>query len=362
LHSINAVIAINLPDVTIPELSLSSGKGSAKLTGTARRNRDGTFKAVLNVDTKKFPVTLTGMPKFSIDTQCRISSDISPDLTDVMVKFKNTTIKKPAEINKKAKIIPHNDNVTIKTRHASRPTPKSNFSSPLHVAIVSENPIRVTGKELDTFWDANLNIKLEDKDSSIDGKIKARNGTFILLGNNFTMSKGWLFFDKKLGNGAFLELDAYAQLPTATVYLNLSGNLMRPKLSLVSSPPLSEEQIFSLLITGNADNSKEASGMLGTMLTLKYPVINNFLYNKLGINQFNIGASQGGGASITLGKKISKRFNLYTIFNTNPDEDENEIEITIKTALGNNSSLDTTVGDENSSLGVFWRIPIKNSK
>jgi autotransporter translocation and assembly factor TamB len=98
------------------------------------------------------------------------------------------------------------------------------------------------------------------------------------------------------------------------------------------------------------------------MMALKYPVVNNFLYNKLGIDQFKINSSDSGGTTITVGKRIKERFLISTMFNMNPDDDENELELQIDMSLGKHSTLGTKVGDENSSLGVFWQIPVPNKK
>ena len=44
----------------------------------------------------------------------------------------------------------------------------------------------------------------------------------------------------------------------------------------------------------------------------------------------------------------------------NADDDENELELTVETQVTDKTTLGTTVGDQNSSMGVFWRIPIAN--
>lgn len=346
--------------LSIKKISFSSESGRAELFGHVSLQKDFTAHSWLKLHTRRFPITVAGFPKFHINTRSEHKLKFANNKLELNTKLRKTSFQKPVQRSQAAKIVATNDNVSIVESMAGADASKSNLE--FHASISALSPIAVIGKELDTHWNANVEITNRESEIRVKGNISARKGTFNLFENIFTIDKGTVVLAEKGSNAAFVDLSSYAQISNYTVHLKVKGNLLRPKLKLSSSPVLSEEQILDLLITGDASSStKGSAGTITTLLATQYPAFHNALYEKLGINQFRVNTTQSGSTSLKAGKKVTDRSTVFTVYNTNPAKNENEFEIQVETALTNRTSVGTAVGGKNSSLGVFRRFTIPNS-
>ncbi|MBN2530107.1 MAG: translocation/assembly module TamB domain-containing protein [Deltaproteobacteria bacterium] len=353
-------IKLHNNSLSVPKMRFRSGRGNGAFSGKVAALK-GVWKGKGNLKLSRFPVATSGLPRFVADLISHFRFEATANKFDAEVELLKTTFTKPAESRNTMRFVPSNSNVTV--RNSGDPTDAESPGMDYRIQLLSRDPITVTGKDMDTRWNMNLLFGRTDGLGSIGGDIRSERGRFTLFQSNFTLHKGQLTLASTPHMTAYVQLESSSNISSYTVNLNVTGNLMHPKLHLSSSPLLSEEQILSLLVSGSAEEDAETStGAITTLLSVQYPGIHNLLYNKFGISQLRVETTDQGSTALKAGKRVTKRSTVYTVMNTNPAKNENEYEIQVETSVTDKTSVGSAFGERASSIGMYRRIPIPNKK
>lgn len=154
--------------------------------------------------------------------------------------------------------------------------------------LLKTKPRDVPNRELSAIERALLNIKLSGENLSVDnnmaratllldaylrgsvaqpvllGRVEAMHGLAFFRGNEFRIQRANLDFADPAKNRPYFSVLASSRVSNYQVRLHLDGYLDQFSLALSSDPPLSENDIFSLLAFGQTgQGGKETSATLG---------------------------------------------------------------------------------------------------
>lgn len=99
----------------------------------------------------------------------------------------------------------------------------------------------------------------------LNGGLQIKQGYIAFLDKKFRVSEGKVIFADSTGEDMILDIRAKTEIDDIDVFLNVSGILAQPTITLSSSPALSESEIISLLMF-NKNYAGLTEGELGIIL------------------------------------------------------------------------------------------------
>ena len=127
-----------------------------------------------------------------------------------------------------------------------------------NLLIETKDPIRVDTK----FLQANAQLDLHVQDSitqpNLTGTISVPSGTIKFPYKPLQITKGEITFFKDQMFNPLIDLVAKNNIKNHNVTLNVAGSLQNHAILLEATPPLTEEQIVNLLLTGAHEESLTA--------------------------------------------------------------------------------------------------------
>ncbi|GAG16849.1 unnamed protein product, partial [marine sediment metagenome] len=99
----------------------------------------------------------------------------------------------------------------------------------------------------------------------LNGALQIKQGYIAFLDKKFRVSEGKVIFADSTGEDMILDIRAKTEIDDIDVFLNVSGILAQPTITLSSSPVLSESEIISLLMF-NKNYAGLTEGELGIIL------------------------------------------------------------------------------------------------
>jgi len=142
------------------------------------------------------------------------------------------------------------------------------------------NNFQFKAPNLDLKLDGEIKIQGDLPQPIFTGQLSVRKGYFLFLEQKFQFSEGKLLLNEFTGPDVLLDIKANTKVSQVTVFLNISGNLSAPQISLSSKPALSEAEIISLL-TLNKNISGLSEGEIDELLREE---IFNLIFQGLSIN------------------------------------------------------------------------------
>jgi len=165
-------------------------------------------------------------------------------------------------------------------------------------------------------------LRVQKKASSplfITGQITSLRGSYNYYGRNFNIESGQMQFTGEPGFNPALTIEAsYTSGPTM-VYLDMSGTIEHPTLTMHSNPPLPEQDIISVIVFGQPLNTLRASsggattnqeamqavgGVLGSYITKG---LNQSGMSALNLDVINIQPADQGGSQLMLGRYLTRK-------------------------------------------------------
>lgn len=153
------------------------------------------------------------------------------------------------------------------------------------------------------------------------GNVRVVNGVYEAFGAKLTIDQGILAFQGPLDNPG-LNIIAMRREREVEAGVQVTGNVRVPRIDLVSSPNLPEEEKLSWLVFGHGTASSTTSGG-GNQAELALQMAATGLLNKmgsskvasgLGLNTLSLGASKTGALAgqqvVTIGKEISSKLSV----------------------------------------------------
>ncbi|MBC7513269.1 MAG: translocation/assembly module TamB domain-containing protein [Herminiimonas sp.] len=152
------------------------------------------------------------------------------------------------------------------------------------------------------------------------GTIRVAEGSYEAFGTKLAIEQGVINFQGPLRNPNINILAMRRQADVASG-VQVSGDVQRPRVQLVSEPELPQEEKLSWLVFGHGSSSGSGAGGVGQAQTAvksaAFGLVNKFggknVAKTFGLDQLAIGSSEYGLNNtqvVNLGKKISEKFSI----------------------------------------------------
>lgn len=184
----------------------------------------------------------------------------------------------------------------------------------LDIEIIAQNEIFIRGRGLDSEWAANLDVTGTAASPVIDGEVRNRRGTFDFAGREFTIDRGTVTFERTDPELARLDARAKYTADDVTAYVNASGPISDPSLSLSSTPTLPDENIMAIVLFGKQPTELSALESLQIANALRTiagvgPSLGGGgtggLRAALGLDALSFGVNDSGEGVVAVGKYLS---------------------------------------------------------
>jgi autotransporter translocation and assembly factor TamB len=211
----------------------------------------------------------------------------------------------------------------------------------------------------------------------LNGELQIKQGFITFLDKKFRVSAGKVILTDSTGEDIVLDIRAKTEIDDIDVFVNVSGILVQPTVTLSSSPVLSESEIISLLMF-NKNYAGLTEGEIGTILkeeminliaqglSLRFlNQIEDEIANSLGLDEFKIETifkkeQESDLASIpifaleTLALKVGKYFseNFYLSYSA-PLFEMSIGDLELEYKLSDDLTLNTQVGAFSPQDGEF---------
>jgi len=182
-----------------------------------------------------------------------------------------------------------------------------------------------------------------------------------LLSNRFDLERGTVTFAEGDEVQLFADLLASSRIGEVDVSAEIRGPLPRPELRLSSVPALTESQIFTVMLTGEADvdslDPEEAQAQAASLLAaVSSPALQRQLNDRLKVDRIGVGVGETTRDPIlTVGKNVSRRVYAETQYRHNAPINNNRAELRVRYRFAPRWSLESFFGDAAAGgLAIFW--------
>ncbi len=211
------------------------------------------------------------------------------------------------------------DTPTAAATSASKATPDQRLVPDVAITLDLGPDFQVRGRGLATRLEGSLELRSAGRDltPSLSGALRTVRGTYRAYGQQLAIEQGVLRFFGRYDNPA---LDILAIRPNLQqrVGVQISGTALSPVVRLYAEPDLPESEKLAWLVLGRsgASGGAETAMLQQAALALlggNEKGISSGLAQALGLDELSIsgGASTNGstgGATVTLGKRLSQDF------------------------------------------------------
>ncbi len=183
--------------------------------------------------------------------------------------------------------------------------------------------LHLRGRGLDTDLTGKLKFTSPNNRPSLQGTVKAVNGTYAAYGQKLDIERGAIVFSGAIENPRLDILAMRRQSPMAAssdvkVGVKIAGTAMDPRVSLYSDPAMSETDKLSWLILGRGPSGLGGAdiGLLQSaavaLLSGEGPSTTDNLMSTLGIDELSLHQSDGTvrDTVVNVGKQLSKYWYL----------------------------------------------------
>ncbi|SIT68515.1 translocation and assembly module TamB [Ectothiorhodosinus mongolicus] len=335
--------------------SARSGEGELRLNGNLRLTPDGQLPISLQVQGENFE--LLRRPD--------IEAHVSPDLDLLIIGRRiivNGSVDVPRALVALAQLPPQAVGVS---RDEIIIDDDTEVADPLlivaRVRAGLGDDVRISGYGLDARLTGDLAIhESPGVPLRLFGEILVAEGRYKAYGQDLTVERGMVIFQGPPDNPG-LNIRAFREVPAhnVTVGIELTGTAAEPRSRLFSSPPTSETDTLSLLVTGrplsgagegDADALVQAIAVLGIE---RGGFITDRMGQELGLDEFRIDTGTDlESAALVMGRYLSPRLllrysvGLFDAVNT----------VMLQYALTRSLSLETASSSEAQSMDLIYRL------
>ena len=243
----------------------------------------------------------------------------------------------------------------------------------LNVRVTSATPVRLEVQDMRLTADVDVHLQGSLANPVELGTVHFLSGEAIFRGNRFILNRGDLSLTNPIRPQATLDLEARTVVQQYDLTVDVSGPLGRLKLAYRSDPPLSTEDVLSLLALGYAHQQQEMStpGLVssftggnplqsvGESALLSQALssqVTGRIQRLFGVSRIKIDPNVGlpgftSGARVTVEEQVTRALTFTYV--TNTASSQYKI-IQFEWALGENLSL-LGLRDQNGIFGIELR-------
>ena len=362
--------------IRLDALRFESGAGEGRGEGWVQLAR-GETRGELNLVADELPVVKPGLPLMKVDTRIDVDVDATGAITRVDVVIDDTAVAVlDTDIDAVKKIPSHpgvefvdaigrREQEIARRRQQQVERPKEPWiPREMRVAVTIGDPVLIQGNDIDMAWDGQVIVtRRPGQPPEARGQIEVERGRVALLGEAFQIEEGRVFLPPTGDLDPYISLTAVAEMPDASVTMQVRGRASRPDLVLSSDPPMAQTDIFALLVTGRADSSEQADESFGAkaaslLAAFNNPALQRELQDRIGLDRVGVGFGETVEQPIvSLGKRFGRNVYVETSYHVNAPRDENEAEVRLEYVFPWPSwSLETYFGDAaEGGIAIWWR-------
>jgi len=370
LRNIDLHARFDGPDVTLERLSMASGRGTAQAKGALHLARGETHGA-LELETKELPVVRPGLPLLRVDGKVGVEFDGRGERSEVEVEARNVFIDVlEYKLLENPTPIPPLDGVRLPSMSVapaggSKAEKEPWLPTDVRARVRIADPVLVRGAQTEMRWDGAITVERGHTGKArASGEFEAQGGYFELLNHEFELAEGSIQLPEEGDVDPYLRVTADTEIASYVVSVKITGRASRPELALSSNPPLPEDQVFALLVTGRPDagageDTDVAAKAASLLAQFQNSTLQRQLRDQLGIDRVGVGFGDSVEEPIlTAGKRINRKLYVETRYHVNADvETENRAEARVEYRFFPPEwSLETIFGTEGiGELGVWWQ-------
>jgi translocation and assembly module TamB len=240
------------------------------------------------------------------------------------------------------------------------------------IKINADNTLVIRNNIADVIGSAHLQLTGPLSDPDVVGKLAFTRGNIEFLNDRYELTRWLITFPGTRGSEPYIDLLADTDISGYRVTIALSGPFSKLRTTPSSDPPLSENDLVALILTGRPalDNTQAltnyAAGQtgLGLAQTLLSATLSEQIQHQtqriFGLNRFSIDpliAGQGADptARVTVGQRITKDFTVTYSQNLTAGPEGLERVALVEYRLTNKFSI-VGIRDETGSIGFNIRI------
>lgn len=296
--------------VEIAELSLREGRGRLEGAGYVVLG-EPIERAELDLRLRNFHAAdATGAGVF-VTSDIGVRALQQPEQIDVDVTMRDTTIVVPDSVGGTGaggptslgeSVIFVQDDETLSEAIAAweerrrEETQEREFARPIAVSVRSEDPVNVEHRFADLELSVDLGLRLEGSEIETSGRVEVLDGYAQAIGKRFDVERGLVLFDGSRDDpfDPRIRLEAVHRLPdrvarlldppsgqSATVSVLMDTYVSELEIDLRSDPPMSEDEILNVLLTGRP---LDADAGEGSALASAGNVLGGLISDQLGDN------------------------------------------------------------------------------
>lgn len=125
----------------------------------------------------------------------------------------------------------------------------------LDIILETKNPLEVQTSFLETHVQIGIVLQGTLQNPELSGSLVLANGTLAFPYRPLSITHGMIYFLPHQLYDPMIELIAKGKIRKYQVTLRCNGSLQHPHISFESTPPLTEEQIITLLLAGSEEGS-----------------------------------------------------------------------------------------------------------
>ncbi len=187
---------------------------------------------------------------------------------------------------------------------------------PFHIDLNLEVPgkVEIRGRGLTSQWQGAMHLKGTNVNVAASGNLELVKGEYLFSGKTFKLTQGEISISDKPTQSAYLNLSGTLELPKMTVIAFLRGPLTSPQLTFQSTPALPTSTVLSYILF-NKDISEisqgEAIQLAQVLISLSGgtgPDVLEAIRKSIGVDRLNIVSSQNDASkvSVQIGKYLTK--------------------------------------------------------
>jgi translocation and assembly module TamB len=223
----------------------------------------------------------------------------------------------------------------------------------------------VTGQDQSVELRAHLDGTLRGGDVTLAGGVESISGFIMLFGRRYDIVHANLSFDTgdKPGNPR-LDIRLAHEFRTATVYIDVTGRLEKPRLMLSSDPgSYDQAQLLGFVLGGDPDDpaigqTDVGSKAVGVASTVLLGQVQQQLKSALPLDVLSVQVGEGTDANTTrleVGKWVNERFFVGYRARINAPDTKNENEVSVQYRLARRWLVDAFFGDRGvGGADVLW--------
>ena len=205
--------------------------------------------------------------------------------------------------------------------------------------VEGRNALVVRNNLADLVGSVSLQLNGPVRDPVISGRVTATSGTLNFRNDRYDVTRAFVDLPPQRDADPVVNIQGESQIRGYRVIVSLTGPLSQPQAAVRSEPALPQEDVVSLITTGQLSSGETSESLLsqpglGTATTLLTDALINAPAQRatsklFGLTRFEINPVIGGrsgstpAARLTLGKRISKE--LTVTYSTNVTSDPNQI-------------------------------------